>query len=488
MLSMAVRNTKKLVREMSAQENVRIGRFFTKRDTAACLSEMFRFEERRNEMTVLDPGAGTGILSAALLEAMCKGRAALSIRLICYENNALYLPMLKNNIERLRRRCKRDYSVKLIYEIREENFLLAERDEVHDAADCIIMNPPSELCEGGSPEALTAKDVLSTPTVDLSYLFLARAMLWLVEGGQMAVLLPTAFASGVSLSRLREAVLADCRLTAMHLFSSKKGLKKHFLIGLHRTDEPGEPISVAVSSDDGSKEGTQILPPLPYQQIVHADGTLLLLSDMQDLKVLSFVERLPCRFSDFGLRMHTGLTLPSRYPALLRNAPGRGVVPLIHPRHLEDGRVNFPLRSMEGQFLAPNLPSLIQRNRNMLLIKRFPAKTGARRLVCAAYMASQASGYRYISTHNKLNYVDREGEEMDAPFLVGIYAVLSTTLYDGYIRTVSHSGQINATEFADLPLPNAETLRAIGKRLLAMKRFEPEVCDIAVIAELKKQH
>ena len=82
MLAMAWRNTRKLVRERCASDNVRIGRFFTKRGAAAQLARSFRFEERKNELTVLDPGAGTGILSAALLEAICRGRAALSVRLV----------------------------------------------------------------------------------------------------------------------------------------------------------------------------------------------------------------------------------------------------------------------------------------------------------------------------------------------------------------------------------------------------------------------
>ena len=80
MLAMAVRNTRKLIRERSAADNVRLGRFFTKRETAAKMASMFTFLETKPLMEILDPGAGTGILSAALLEAVCLGRAAQEIR------------------------------------------------------------------------------------------------------------------------------------------------------------------------------------------------------------------------------------------------------------------------------------------------------------------------------------------------------------------------------------------------------------------------
>lgn len=483
MLNMAYRNTRKLVRERCATDNVRIGRFFTKRETAALLASSFRFVERKNELSVLDPGAGTGILSAALLEAVCRGRAALSVRLVCYENDLSYLPMLKNNLERLRRRARREWGVRVSCEVREENFLLHVPEDEH--FDCIIMNPPQGLLAKDSPEAMTAKDLVSTPTVDLAYLFVASALMRLSDDGQMAMLLPTAFASSVSLSRLRVALFTETRAMSMHLFTGEKGLRKNFLLSVRKTEEPGEAVSVSTSSDDGSPDAVSALPPLRYSFLVREDFSLLLLSDLSDLRVLEAIGRFPCRFSSFGLRMKTGLTLPSRYPELLRNAPARGVVPLIHPRSIEDGHVIFPIPKMEGQYIAPSIPSLIQPNRNMILVKRFPAKSDKRRLVCAPYMASQASGYRYISTHNKLNYIDTAGEEMDADFLVGLYAVLSTTLYDRYVRLISRSGQINATEFSELPLPDAANLRAIGQRLIAVRRFEPAVCDAVFAAHLK---
>ena len=60
MLAMAVRNTRKLIRERSAADNVRLGRFFSKRETAAKMASMFTFLETKPLMEILDPGAGTG--------------------------------------------------------------------------------------------------------------------------------------------------------------------------------------------------------------------------------------------------------------------------------------------------------------------------------------------------------------------------------------------------------------------------------------------
>ena len=105
MLNLACRNTAKLIREQSKTENVRLGRLFTKKDTARRMAEMFDLDPDRRSYTVLDPGAGTGILSAALVEEICKiVPACRQIFLTCFETDPLFLPMLRDNLERIRKK------------------------------------------------------------------------------------------------------------------------------------------------------------------------------------------------------------------------------------------------------------------------------------------------------------------------------------------------------------------------------------------------
>ena len=68
MLNLAVRNTAKLVREKSKLENVRLGRLFTKKNTARIMASSFSIDKEKSSYTLLDPGAGPGILTAAVSE------------------------------------------------------------------------------------------------------------------------------------------------------------------------------------------------------------------------------------------------------------------------------------------------------------------------------------------------------------------------------------------------------------------------------------
>ena len=94
MLALAVRNTKKLVRRKVEEENIRLGRLFTKREQAALMARMAEVPVHA-DMRVLDPGAGTGILSAAAIEMLAKRGGVERILLTAYETDATFLPMLR---------------------------------------------------------------------------------------------------------------------------------------------------------------------------------------------------------------------------------------------------------------------------------------------------------------------------------------------------------------------------------------------------------
>ncbi len=484
MLNMAVRNTKKLIREKSKEQNIRIGRFFTKKGTAALMSVMCR-PQGAEAVSVLDPGAGTGILSAALLERLCRSKQPPKlVELTCYENDAMMLPMLEYNLLRLRRKMRHDYGVKLVYTVREENFLLSAADEVGGCFDFVIMNPPSALLAKDTAEG-EAHAALCAGTTDIAFLFAAMGMKMLKSGGEMIALLPTAYARGVYLDRIRAYLTESAHISKIHTFVAKSKtsdndtLRGSMILKFVKTPvEAGAVIALSSSYSDGDGGDITVLPPFPYDRIVNPEnGMLLLLKSNEDAEVLARVEALPETMSSLGLRMRTGLTLESRYPDSLRASATDGALPLIHPKSIRDGIIHLPTE----KYIIPVIPSLAQKNKNMLFIKRVPAKSDKRHLLCGAYLASQLPHFEKISTHNKLNYIDYEdGREMDPAMLFGLYGVLSSDLYEQYCTVLSKAPQINTADYGNLPLPDLKTLREIGNQLLLSRLFTPKVCSVVV--------
>ena len=54
MLNLAVRNTGKLIREKSKSENIRLGRLFTKKDTARLMASMLKLDENNADLSEED--------------------------------------------------------------------------------------------------------------------------------------------------------------------------------------------------------------------------------------------------------------------------------------------------------------------------------------------------------------------------------------------------------------------------------------------------
>lgn len=496
MLSLAVRNTAKLVREKSKSENIRLGRLFTKKETARRMASMFTLDTTRSVYTILDPGAGTGILSSAIVERICKEAPMVKqIYLTAYENNAEFCAMLEDNLERIRKKARHDYGVKLFYTVYEENYILDAQnhytvtffDATPDTFDLIICNPPQGFIEKASDEARVAGGVTQIK-INEAFLFAKMARAHLEEDGQLVCMLPTTVATATELKNFRLEMSEHLSISRIHLFvgvqknkSRATPLKKNIIIAYRKGEAP-ENISITTSTDHGTPEKTVTLPPLPYRFVVKEGGVALTLpKSAEDTQIVRYLSSFPETLSSLGLKMYTGLVIDSRVSEMLFSEPTRGAVPLFRPNCISGGVIRFPL-PIKNQYIAPLSENLVQRNKNMIFIKRVPAKGDERFLNCAIYIAAGLPSYRYISTHNKINFIDtrERNAEMNTRFVWGLFALLNSTIYDRYLSIVSKSTQINSKEMQNLPLPERHIIENIGVHLMTLRATDVASCDSVV--------
>ena len=496
MLNLAVRNTAKLVRAKSKSDNIRLGRFFTKRECARLMADMLVLDADKAAYTVLDPGAGTGILSAAAVEHICKNaKGCRQIFLTCYENNEVFLPQLYDNLERIRKKARHDYDVRLYFTVYEENYITDSKghytvtlfDTVEDKFDIIICNPPTELIEKTSEEALRVGKVTQVKT-NSAIIFARLAAKHLEDGGKLVIMMPTTVASASAEAPFRREMKDTLSLLRVHLFIGKSKndkraipLKKVMILSYVKGDKP-ECVTVSTSTDWGKPENTVALPPLDYDFIVDKnDGSLTLPKSVEDTRIVKYISMFPETLTSLGLKMSTGLVIDSRCEGLLFTEPIKGCVPLLRPSAISGGQVRFPM-PIKHQYIAPVHKNLIQKNKNMVLIKRVPAGSDERFVNSAVYLASQLPQYKYISTHNKINFIDTKdaNSEICARLAFGLFALFNSTIYDRYISIVSKSKQINSKEMRSLPLPPRNIIENIGMRLMQLRQFTPQACDTIV--------
>ncbi len=493
MLSLAVRNTAKLIRAKSKSDNIRLGRFFTKKETAALMAAMPELDEGKAAYTVLDPGAGTGILSAAMVERICKScPSCKQIFLTCYENNPEFVPILEDNLERIRKKARHDYDVRLYVTVYAENYITESQnhytvtlfDTVEDKFDIIICNPPTDLVEKSAEEAKRAGGVTQVK-INAAFLFAKLAARHLEDGGRLVIMLPTTVASASALTAYRREMAQLLSLEKIHLFVGKQKndkratpLKKELILAYSKGERPAT-VTISTSTDWGKPECTTELPALDYSFVVdEKDGSLTLPKSIEDTRIVKYISAFPESFESLGLKICTGLVIDSRCEDLLFTDPIKSCVPLIRPAAIRGGQIRFPL-AIKKQYIAPANTTLIQKNKNMVIIKRVPAKSDERFVNAAVYMASQLPQYRYISTHNKINFIDTKDKtaEMPSRLAFGIFALLNSTIYDRYVSIVSKSKQINSKELRSLPLPPRNLIENMGMRLMAGRRTDVASCD-----------
>jgi adenine-specific DNA-methyltransferase len=464
------------------------GQFFTSAATARFMAGLFTIPPQ-SVIKVLDPGAGSGILSTAVVEAINRHYPHIKeIELTCYETDFNVIPLLEANIEYIKNSSK----IKITTMIIKKDYLLSQSDDfsgnfmveaVPQKYDLIIGNPPYFKLAKDAPQAVSMPNVCyGTPNI--YFLFAAMSLFNLREGGEMVYIIPRSWTSGAYFSRFRNYFLGSGKLTDIHTFTSRNKvfdkenvLQETMIIKVRKTNVTPSSVKITSSSDSNDFENiTELF--VPYDVVVSgAQQYVHLITSQDEADVLQKVNAFEKPLPSMGMKMKTGLTVDFRNKDFLRNTSGNHIVPLFYSQHIKGGRVIFPI-GKENEYISDELSGMMQLNRNYLFVKRFTTKEERRRLQCAVYLANNYPDYKKISTQNKINFIDTtDGSSMSEKLVFGLYIVLNSTLYDKYYRILNGSTQVNATEINSIPMPNRKDLEHLGQRLMNCGDNTTAYCD-----------
>jgi len=468
-------------------ERKKIGQFFTSAETALFMAQLFSIANHKKELSILDPGAGSGILSAALIEYLQSFPDLELIRLTCYENNKKILELLRNNLEWIAAHS----SIKIEFQIIEDNYILVQNEDyngyigasfVPDQYDFVICNPPYMKIAANAHEALVMKDVCYGAP-NLYFLFAAMGLFNLRDNGEMVIIMPRSWTSGVYFKKFRDKFLRQCVLENIHLFVSRDKvfdaedvLQETMIVKVRKTTaKPSTVLITTTLSNRDFSQRTKFV--APYNDIVRGkEQYVFLATDLQELETLRLLDEWKETLPTLGLRMKTGLTVDFRNRDLLRDTPENRTVPLFYSQHIREGRIVFPVGT-EKEYILADQKGLLQKNSNYLFVKRFTAKEEHRRLQCGVYLSKSFPGYQMISTQNKINFIAGE-HELSECVVHGLYVLFNSTLYDRYYRILNGSTQVNSTEVNAMPMPPMHVIEAMGRDLLEKKDMSEQSCDL----------
>ena len=147
MLEKIIELTNEYIESMPKKERKKYGQFFTSKETARFMAGLYNVNEKISKVSVLDAGAGSGILSCAFIERLETIDSIKEIELTCYENDENVLPLLKRNLEY----CGEEIKKKLTVNIIEDNYILSQYLDFNHMLggsveskkyDFVIGNPP----------------------------------------------------------------------------------------------------------------------------------------------------------------------------------------------------------------------------------------------------------------------------------------------------------------------------------------------------------
>lgn len=488
MLDKVIELTNEYIANMPKLERKKYGQFFTSMETARFMAGLYDISPSLKRVSVLDAGAGSGILTCAFIERLEKIDHIQEIEVTCYENDRNVLTLLKNNLKY----CKEKSSKKIIFHIYTDNYILSQYLDFNHMIggknepkkyDFVIGNPPYMKIAKDAPEAKAMPEVCYGAP-NLYFLFASMGLFNLEKDGEMVYIIPRSWTSGAYFKRFREYFLTYGKLEHIHLFVSRNKvfdkedvLQETMIVKVKKTKITSK--MVTITSSKSNKDFDEITSlSVPYNLVVSGkDFYVYLVTNEKEIKVLKKLQGFDKTLPDIGVKMKTGLTVDFRNRDILRDAPEEGAIPLFYSQHIKQGKVQFPVQK-EHEYVVTDKQGLMQDNKNYLFVKRFTAKEEHRRLQCGVYLAKDFPQYKKISTQNKINFIDGLLTEMSECLVYGLYVLFNSTLYDEYYRILNGSTQVNATEINSMPVPHLECIQEMGRKLMKSKDYSEDNCNL----------
>ena len=457
------------------------GQFFTPKEISSFMAG--KFDVCKNELRILDPGAGVGTLTAALCERLAANEGKLKIIADVYENDEGVLPFLEKTLSTCKNELK-NYNKELEYTIHNGDFIKANMNagsnklyltngSAPELYDFVISNPP--YYKLGKVHTSKSMHMLAGLHPNIYALFMTVAISKLKPNGEAVFITPRSFCSGTYYNNFRWQLLNTATIKDIHLFESRKevfhndDVLQESVIMKFKKENQTKNIQVTISISKTGKFSEVREIKAEYEDIVYKKGHQIFIripESKEDVKILHTIDKWPNFIEDLGLEVSTGPIIEFRSKEFLLDKPnGNPYAPILWMHNMKDFKIEWPAYK-KGKASAILISSksapLLVPIKNYVLVKRFSSREQARRLYAVPFLKSDLNA-ESLGIENHVNYIHKLNGGMSVDETVGLAAILNTTLIDKYFRALNGNTQVNATDMRNMPLPSLEKIRQIGK-------------------------
>ena len=442
------------------------------------------FKKQREQINLLDPGAGVGVLTAAFIEEIVRSKnKPMLVSVTAYEIDPLLTEYLAETLALCRVECEKA-GIRFHMEIICEDFIESAVNQLNASLfatsaskfNCTILNPPYRKINSDS----RTRQLLRTVDIETSNLytaFVALASRLLDSDSELVAITPRSFCNGPYFKPFRKTFTERMGITRIHVFESRQTafqddevLQENII--LHAVKEPpNEHRPVTISSSTGPTDELMSIREIEYGQLIRPgdpNAFIHIVPDQLEHEIAERMRRLDASLSDLGISVSTGRVVDFRAEACLRLEAGRNTVPLIYPGHFDNGYVKWPKQASRKPNAILNIPEsedLLIPSGVYVLVKRFSSKEERKRIVAAIYDGSRFSADR-VGFENHLNYFHQNGKGLPLALAKGLTAFLNSNLVDSYFRQFNGHTQVNATDLRNLKYPSRSELEAFGSNIV----------------------
>lgn len=482
--------------EKAREDRSEAGQFFTPMPIARFLAGWFGEKGlNRPSLHLLDPGAGGGALSAAVVDRITalRSRGCLTqvreVTLEAWELDPAFLPGLRRTLKACASALEQ-VGVRATLNLQDSSYVdgVARALDGGLFAECheatvthAILNPPYRKISTRSEE----RTLLSSLGMEVSNLY--AAFVWLASrqlapDGELTAITPRSFCNGPYFREFRRDLIEKSTFQRVHIFDSRSEafsrdevLQENILFHISRGR--GSHAAVRLSSGDLARPLEISIPSDRFVCPSDPDRVIHLAAEPGAAEIHGFIQGLPCKLKELDLDVSTGPVVDFRLKPWLSRRRIESEVPLVYPHCVRTGRVRTPLAdsSAYGDPRAAKKPVAIgvtEETRRWLipaarfvLIKRFSSKEEKRRLV-AGVLEPADFPEGLLGLENHLNFFHRKRAGLSNPLAKGLCRFLNSTVADRYFRQFNGHTQVNASDLRAFRYPDAASLDRLGRAKL----------------------
>jgi len=473
------------------------GQFFTPIEIASLMGTFA--ESSKSSLKILDPGCGTAILTCALIESLVETNENLKeVDLTVYETDKKLIPFTEDVIGYLKKWLKSS-GITLKFSILTKDFILENAhcldqnenlfSEKTECFDIVISNPPYFKLSIDDNRVTVAKAIINGHP-NIYAIFMAISAKLLNESGQLIFITPRSYASGSYFKAFRQYFFNVIEIEKVHLFVSRKDTFNRdkvlqetvILKGIRKTKiNPNHKVDVYSSYGlkDILRPAVKTFLQKEIIDITSNEKIMYLPTNNTDETILNVFKEWTGNLNKYNIQISTGPVVAFRSKQYIHDTYQNGTVflaPLFWLHNVKQMSLEWPLSKPDkGQYvrIQDESKSILIPNKNYVFLRRFSAKDDKNRLVAAPYFCSSIEA-EYIGVENKVNYIYRPKGHLERNEVIGLCALLNSSLFDSYFRIFNGNVNVSATELREMPLPPLETIKEIGDTIILTNNFSAD--------------